>query len=492
MITLVIPKLDELRLSIYRSMLLGYMNQDCKFVGDNIPVITKFDAFTQLGGLEGENGVDHHKSEGTVVYRPYRKDSRISYLPNSANPYNITIAKADGTGTWATAKYGELVPGYRLVQTYLYNSRSAVHVVGVSDGFYMLVNSPFNRYYVSNWEYTQFVRLDGNNLSVRRFLFSGSFRSAKDWSVERSASDVLYVETELRNAAKSIAESQSTVGVVMSNEKLELTTSSLAALLENQIERLWPDIFPIGGAHWGQLASEASSRLNRNHVNMIAFIRDLRHPLEMVPKLRNLSKLKTLAGNYLSVSYGVLPTISDLKNIWEAAMIRRPFYDKLGYVTGTAGRSFVQSGEESYSYTTSYELEQHLKLAVAKEDSRFDAVISGLDNLGFLPTLQNIWDLVPYSFAIDWFVNIGDILEAVDSRQRLLRFNIRYVTMSRRESLHHDFNVKATGFDGRISRVHYHRWVTSQCPVPPLSLQSDLASFDHWLEAGALIVQRVN
>jgi len=231
---------------------------------------------------------------------------------------------------------------------------------------------------------------------------------------------------------------------------------------------------------------KASEKVNGNSVNMIAFLRDLRDPKALIPKLKNLKKIKTHAGNYLCLQYGILPTISDLNHILEAFKKVKPYIDKNGFTTYSAGHS---SSYESGFITDS--VSQQIKLAIANEDSLFDALASKLDDWGFLATMENLWDLIPYSFVLDWFVDIGGLLHKVDARLRLARLNIRYVTMSRRATQSIKLPLSSTfPYVGTVEKVQYHRWVSDQCPVPTLSVQTPFEVSGHWLEAGALVITR--
>lgn len=252
------------------------------------------------------------------------------------------------------------------------------------------------------------------------------------------------------------------------------------------IAHLQPENFPTKEMHYGDLAMKASAKVNANQVNMIAFIADLRRPKEMLLKLRNLRKLKTLADNYLTINYGWLPTISDLQEIWEAMNRAKPYFDRHGFEIYTSGhRDVVLDGVRTFK------LEQYLKIAIDDVDEGVKGLIGAVDSIGFLPTLENVWDLIPYSFVIDWFIGVGDFLERVDSHLRLLRLGIQYVTMSRKKTGTYDLvPTPSLPFSGTIELVHYQRWTSDQCPVPPLSAPSNTEPFDHWLEASALLVQR--
>jgi hypothetical protein len=264
-----------------------------------------------------------------------------------------------------------------------------------------------------------------------------------------------------------------------------LNPSSARDKIDSLVTMFFPEDFPLEDEDYGDLAMRASSKVNANNVNMIAFLRDIRKPRELIPRLRNLRRLAGASGEYLRTIYGILPTIDDLNTIVEAVRKIRPYLDKNGFSTYTAS-STRQTNLNGFDY----EITQRIKLAIDDTDEEFFRLIQTVDSWGFLPTFENVWDLVAYSFVVDWFVDIGGFLERVDTRLRLARLNIRYATMSRKTRIQGKFTPEPeTPFNGSIDWVHYHRWVSDQCPVPPLSLNIQ-DSFDHWIEGSALLLQR--
>jgi len=244
--------------------------------------------------------------------------------------------------------------------------------------------------------------------------------------------------------------------------------------------------YPLLPKHNGDLAMEASAKVNANSVNMIAFLADLRDPKALIPKLKELKKLKGVADNYLTVNYGILPTIDDLKSITEAFKRRKPFFDRNGWKVYNADHRDSGSRDNVF-----YDLEQHIKLAIDDEDNGFEALYQRMDSIGIFPTMENIWDLIPYSFVIDWIIDVGGFLERVDARMRLQTLNIRYATWSLKRTSRKDIlPTVVLPLVGTIETVSYHRRTSDQCPLPPLSLQGTLADFDRWIEASALIIQR--
>jgi hypothetical protein len=266
-----------------------------------------------------------------------------------------------------------------------------------------------------------------------------------------------------------------------------ISTQSFRGWINTRVIPSFEDIeFSLKGTTFGELAQTASQKVNRNQVNMIAFLRDLKNPKALVPKLKNLRKLKTHAGNYLGMQYGILPTIDDLKSIVAAFKARQPYLDRHGFKTYNAVHSDSKSQDD-----ISLELEQRIKIAIEDEDNEFVEFANSVDSSGFAPTLENIWDLVPYSFVIDWFINIGDFLERVDICLRLSRLNIRYATMSQKSTKMKQIKASQVyPFVGTIQMVQYSRWTSDQCPVPSFFFHNTPTVSNHWLEASALIIQR--
>jgi hypothetical protein len=262
--------------------------------------------------------------------------------------------------------------------------------------------------------------------------------------------------------------------------------SDPASQIDSLIQTLFYDESPLVEKDYGELAHEATQKVFTNQVNMIAFVRDLAHIKDLIPKLRNLHRVKTWANNYLALEYGVLPTIRDLQDIWEAMSSIKPYVDKLGYKTYGAGYT-----DDVETDNRSWHLVQRIKIAIGEGDEGLDELCNRIDNIGAFPTLENIWDLVSYSFVVDWFVDIGGFLERIDTNLRLERLDIKYVTMSRKVIVWAtSSDLQSSSFVGTVNWSHYHRWVSDTCPTPPLSLRLQERDFDHWLESAALILSR--
>lgn len=254
-------------------------------------------------------------------------------------------------------------------------------------------------------------------------------------------------------------------------------------------------IYPEELSHYGDLANSAVGGLDAVQMNMISFLRELPEISSLIPKLQNLKKLRNIRNAikdtsdvYLTGKYGWMPTISDLQEIWHAMTKYTAITDRNGFRT-TSARSISSINT---SHDEKIEATQCIKLAIATEDSLFLSLLEGLEFIGLFPSLNNLWDLVPYSFVLDWFIDLGDLLERVDTRLRLLRLDIKYVTMSLKVVRSKHLVIDdVLPLIGDAHWVHYRRWTTNHCPVPPLSLQTTALPTNHWLEGSALLVQRM-
>lgn len=257
--------------------------------------------------------------------------------------------------------------------------------------------------------------------------------------------------------------------------------------LDAMMYMMLPETFPIKHMPSGDLVQKAAEKKRVIETNMISFLHDLKDVKSLIPKLSNLSSIKGIAGQFLSVKYGVLPTIDDLKSVWEAVHKHKPGTDAQGYDVYKASHSEILMEDDLV-----FKLDQRAMLAIEDEDSFFDKICEDLDNVGLLPTFENIWDLVKYSFVIDWFVNVGDFLKQIDTCLRILRYNIRYTTLSYKETASgHSIGSTSYPFIGAFNWVKYHRWVTLITPLPSISLSLKSFPISHWLEGTALVTQRI-
>lgn len=488
----------------YMDIGFGPFNDGNSTIYETLPTCTLDGFMYEERGAKHENMVNHLKAESEFVYSPLHQMMLPAPIAGWPNRITIPAYLAGKIGT-RSINLG-LCSGSLATQYLPTNSWSKVYHYGVyqnSRGFWnidQIISStkPGLAQSCTRYEIVSMANInpDQVNVSVQVQYGASAFQTGLN----------LFAPLSVEQIKNSMAGIGTHGGYSASGSKFRYRVAQDTWLNPVQLQQLCRRFYQsadMGASklpekHFGDLAGVAAQSLNASKVNMLEFLRDMRHPEHMIPKLRNLAalkkfsraskrkKLKELSDDYLCVHYGIMPTISDINGILAAFKKKPPHHDLMGRTIANA--SHHASFEED---NVSYSLEQHVKLCLSDEDSALNSLIRDLDSYGFLPTFKRLWDLVPFSFVIDWLVQIGDLLDRADKIGRLLKLDIHYCVLSQKRIVTSRLQASPSlPISGQFSWSHYHRWVQVRAPLPPLSLQASSTASDHWLEATALILQR--
>jgi hypothetical protein len=104
--------------------------------------------------------------------------------------------------------------------------------------------------------------------------------------------------------------------------------------------------------------------------------------------------------------------------------------------------------------------------------------------------LGNAWDMIPFSFVIDWFTNFGDHFEAYDIGLLYDTLRVVLCCQSTTADLVVDnptaFLNSSLPITGELRLRNFDRVICDTMPFP-LSRIDDDRSFNHWFESAALI-----
>lgn len=227
----------------------------------------------------------------------------------------------------------------------------------------------------------------------------------------------------------------------------------------DQIRELQQDFYVTTSERNEVVTSALSNEvLNTNNIANIIAIKDLAvslaHPTRgvkrLVKDLKGCGKHpKSIAGKaasgWLSYRYVYCTTMADCAEFARCLSQARP--ERMTYRDGMWKKDTFISCKVNF-----------VNPEIASMRSQFDK----LSAAGLAPDLYNLWDLVPYSFIVDWFTDVGDCIERMTMHQRALKYDIRYITIGaqRSSSLVCHSNVG----DICIPFHHYERFVTNQLP----------------------------
>lgn len=236
----------------------------------------------------------------------------------------------------------------------------------------------------------------------------------------------------------------------------------------------------------------------------------LRKNSKYIRRLTPQAKRRYLASQYLELQFGWIPLIQDTKDILDSA-IRISNEVELASLRSYSEISSSSSTGTTLSpvvnYTQLYRssrTRQHARVTCrgAYKLTRYsESPIQAVrDNLGLLPSgfIPTVWELIPYSFAIDYFANIGDIISAACT----CRGNIAWSCTSQviEESQETNYSIctpaalssvslagYAVGYHSPAQRTRYR--FTRSAGVPTPSFQVSLPGFKQSLNLSALLAQ---
>lgn len=135
---------------------------------------------------------------------------------------------------------------------------------------------------------------------------------------------------------------------------------------------------------------------------------------------------------------------------------------------------------------------------------RIDAIpdnepLRAFASLGITNPALVAWELVPFSFVVDWALPIGDYLDSLDamlgygptwcsiSKLTRLRWNHSLQSFSRRAG--HIEDIYRISGEGSMQRVRFERTVSRSVPLPSLPRLKDPVSLGHMANGLALLAQ---
>jgi hypothetical protein len=196
--------------------------------------------------------------------------------------------------------------------------------------------------------------------------------------------------------------------------------------------------------------------------------------------------------HWLQLQYGWKPLLSDVYGSVDA-LSKREARD--WRVTAKSGRKEIQTFDKSdYYWTGSAVWERGVFVRIDATPSN-DLTMS-LSSLGILNPLNVAWELVPYSFVVDWFLPIGAWLDSLDA---LLGYTNIWQSVTTYNKTTYVGSGKPTYYDGGMKVTQsWDEWgeftkivrtATSGAPLPSFPRLKDPRSLGHMANGLSLLAQ---
>lgn len=203
-------------------------------------------------------------------------------------------------------------------------------------------------------------------------------------------------------------------------------------------------------------------------------------------------KFKHFPDKWLEYQFGWMPLLSDISGAY-GLLSERMTETMLLSASSTRKRKHYRSNADDANFTGSFSFE-----AIAKV--RVDASISSerlraASQLGLADPLSVAWDVLPWTFVLDWFMPVGNVLSAISSQEGLQFVagsksivGKGFQLLSRNPSNPVNHGISQVGMV-EVHRLHFMRIPFGDFPVPGLYAVDNPFSTNRAKNALALFLQ---
>jgi hypothetical protein len=316
-----------------------------------------------------------------------------------------------------------------------------------------VISEDSGKFYRSNWRQCIRARTDASNgMLINRYKTKES-----PWSYTMSFKNVptnqLYVLTGGGNFYVPTIPSPNTTAIVSSLDA-QAQTQFLSKLSQAQTTF-------HGGEFLGQIR-EAVHGIRHPLDALQQGFKSYLHKVSLLKRRRGRNSLgllnKAIAGTYLESVFGWQPLVSDIQDAAKAAARRLNYIPPTSTISTKASKKWVDSTyTEDYIHgnincralvTTEVDVSISYKGGFY-EKSDYAAIANdfGVSLNRFVPT---IWELIPYSFIADYFINIGQCLDALSANTSSLFYVVQGQRISSKRTWVANPSTQLTNTPGSI------------------------------------------
>lgn len=233
----------------------------------------------------------------------------------------------------------------------------------------------------------------------------------------------------------------------------------------------------------GEIVRRCADDAQYIHSNLYEFFKDLpSFGLSEIQAIQALGKkpgLRNLASTYLGIHYGSRLTVAEAPGLWGDLFAPRKSSARAAITRNVTSVHSGISAPVSVSY--------HGKVFFSSQDDT--PLLDELQRYGILPSIRDIWETIPLSFAADWFLDLSSRLSVYDASHTFGRFPVDYFVFSEKLEQYVPAVWLNDGWAGSLKVRSYIRTVSLDLPQPSF-YNSKPTEFHNIVELGALLLQR--
>lgn len=186
------------------------------------------------------------------------------------------------------------------------------------------------------------------------------------------------------------------------------------------------------------------TKFSSNHIEFLAELRDVIPHVDIVRALQALKGMKKkpvralvallqlLSNVKLVYSFGIAPTLRDAEDVSrKAASTMQKLLGSSTYQEQTIkGKFSFDIPDEYCGAFPGIHLSARSSIRIRIDEDSLLASILPTYALGLLPSVSNLWDIVPWSFLVDWFFPVGEVTSQLETSTLMMLAKTSYSTHS--------------------------------------------------------------
>lgn len=475
-----------------------YLFKDTHSVLTEIENIDEFTEFAQLADMgHGENGLYHMQADASLFVRPRDHSDNFSIKSESGETVSrliVSLCPWGTAGSHITANGGfrpwpvngvdyinrkwdfANVDGRETLRlcnyfTYL-DSKNARRVSATWYEYFLTISTgtagvtfTYRKTYGQDYAEERFnlTTVPPSNVVFNNWVTSSNRRG---WFIQSAPTDIRpeLIIKKAQNAMRWIRGVCQTATPRSVLDDLSMEVVQQARVIDSNLYTLIPELVNLPKASVDAATLLASTATN--------------------PSLRKLASLE------LSSKYGIQLTVKDVMSIHErwSKLHKDPSNLK------TARSIHRRSDQVSVPGGGTANLSKYTAVKVwyrSMAKSPFHNAVWSMFNHGVYPSVENSWDMVPYSFCLDWFIDVSRTCRQLDSGVLATLLPVELVLYGFKTI--GEVSVRSIPdlswyVSGTMSFSEYRRR-SGHLYNPQPTLQAASSPFNNYVEAGAIVTQ---